>query len=497
MNYQSTRGGEHDVSAAQAIVKGLAGDKGLFVPNSIPSFTDDDLEFLQSCNYMDAAKLIFEMFLDDFSLDEIDECVEAAYFDSFDSASVTPVVTLDSNTAVLELWHGPTCAFKDVALQILPHLMTTSMKITGEKNEIVILVATSGDTGKAALEGFKDVAGTSIIVLYPQNGVSEIQKRQMVTQEGSNVEVIAINGNFDTAQNAVKSIFMDDGLAAKILNHGKKLSSANSINWGRLLPQIVYYAHTSARLLKSSPLAVKVNFVVPTGNFGNILACYYAKRMGAPIGRMICASNANNVLTDFIKTGVYNRNREFRTTMSPSMDILVSSNLERLLYELSDHDSALVSSLMSELAESGSYSVPDELKAKISELFSAGFCDDSKTTKSIAEAWLKYRYVMDPHTAVAFGALESYRSESGDSSLSVVVSTASPYKFPCGVYSAISDTTLEHKREYEIMQELSELTGWIIPEPVSELESREVLHSCVCEPCDIGSLIETLICNVP
>ncbi len=498
MEYRSTRGGEEGLSAAQAIVKGLAGDKGLFVPQEIPVLSAQDFEFLGECNYMDAAKLVFEQFLDDFSLEQIDSCVEGAYLHSFDAAEVTPLVQLDESTHVLELWHGPTCAFKDVALQMLPRLMTTSMQLTGEENEIVILVATSGDTGKAALEGFKDVPGTSIVVLYPENGVSAVQKQQMVTQTGGNVDVIAIRGNFDDAQNAVKSIFMDDALAARLLEKHKKLSSANSINWGRLLPQIVYYLRSSAQLAAKGALGPdgKVDFVVPTGNFGNILAAWYARQMGAPIGRLICASNANNVLTDFLTTGVYDRRRDFHKTLSPSMDILISSNLERLLYELSGRDSALVRTLMDQLQNEGIYRIPESLRAEIGKVFCAGFCDDAQTSETIHDIWERYHYLADTHTAVACGVLKALREKEGIVRPTVIASTASPFKFPVGVYRAVAGPHAgEGKSEYEVLELLSELTGWPIPDPIDGLARRTVLHNTVCDVSQVAEVVVSSICR--
>ncbi len=496
MEYQSTRGGASGLSAAEAILKGLAADKGLFVPDAIPTLSAEDFEFLGDCNYLDAAKLIFELYLDDFSLDEIDECVNGAYLGSFDSAAVAPLVSLDEQTRVLELWHGPTSAFKDMALQALPRLLTTSMKLTGEKREVVILVATSGDTGKAALEGFKDVPGTSIVVLYPSEGVSAVQKQQMVTQEGGNVHVLAIEGNFDDAQSAAKSIFMDQGAAERLSARGKRLSSANSINWGRLLPQIVYYVNTCAKLMADGSLKAgeTVDFSVPTGNFGNILACYYAKQMGAPIGRLICASNANNVLTEFLRTGVYDRNRPFHKTLSPSMDILVSSNLERLLFELSGHDAAFVADCMKQLDETGRYEVPTAIHAQLSDLFYADFSDDEETQGCISETWNRHHYLVDTHTAVACRALENYRLATGSRSLAVVASTASPYKFPCGVYAALcGETACAGLSEYEVQRALSQYTSVPIPEPLADLEQKPVLHNRLCTKQAIAAAVESVI----
>lgn len=496
MNYQSTRGADSGVTAARAIVKGLAGDRGLFVPDEIPRLDAGDLAFLSSCNYLDAAKLIFERYLEDFSLAQIDECVEGAYYDTFDSAEVAPLVKLDEDTRVLELWHGPTCAFKDLALQVLPRLTTAAAAISGEQNEIVILVATSGDTGKAALEGFRDVPGTSIVVLYPQDGVSAVQKQQMVTQEGENVRVLAIRGNFDDAQNAVKGIFMDDALAGRLLARKKRLGSANSINWGRLLPQIVYYARTAAQLTAPGAAAAgsAVDFVVPTGNFGNILAAWYAKQMGAPVGRLICASNENDVLTEFLTTGIYDRRRPFHKTLSPSMDILVSSNLERLLYELSGRDSALIRGLMQQLETGGRYEVPDSLKAGIRRDFCAGCCDDAGTQAAIRDAWQRYHYLMDTHTAVAYSVLNALRGREGTKRPTVIASTASPFKFPAGVLCSIAGgDAAAGLSEYRVLDRLSAVTGWPVPDPIAGLEHRAVRHTAVCDAADISAAVEAAI----
>lgn len=496
MEYLSTRGGVPGVSAASAIVQGLAPDRGLFTPESIPVLSAQDFAFLRDCNYLDAAKLIFELYLDDFSLEEIDRCVNGAYLHAFDSAEIAPLAPLDGDTDVLELWHGPTSAFKDMALQALPRLMTVSAALAGEKKEIVILVATSGDTGKAALEGFKDVPGTSIAVLYPSEGVSAVQRQQMVTQEGGNVHVLAIEGNFDDAQSAVKAIFADEEVKKRLEKRGKRLSSANSINWGRLLPQIVYYVNACAKLMARGVLGEgeTVDFAVPTGNFGNILACYYAKRMGAPVGRLICASNANNVLTEFLRTGVYDRNRAFHKTLSPSMDILVSSNLERLLFELSGHDAALVAGYMRQLDETGRYEVSQELKAQLRALFYADCCDDGETQAAIARTWQEHHYLVDTHTAVACRALANYRRDTGAKTHAVVASTASPFKFPCGVYAALrGEGECAGMNEYEAQRALSVYTGVPIPGPLAELEGKPALHTALCAKEEIARRIEETI----
>ena len=414
MNYYSTRDHQQIVSAAQAIACGLAPDGGLFVPESLPEVSAQQLQALCGMTYQQRAVTIMRPFLSEFTDAELERFTAAAYGSQFDDPAVAPVHRLDDATAFLELWHGPTCAFKDMALQILPYLLTASLKKCGEQRQVCILVATSGDTGKAALQGFADVPGTKILVFYPYSGVSEIQRLQMATQAGDNVAVSAVRGNFDDAQTGVKQIFGDKAFAAELSQRGWFLSSANSINWGRLLPQIVYYFSAYCDAVTGGMIAMgdKLNFVVPTGNFGDILAGWYAKEMGLPVGKLICASNANNVLTDFIRTGTYNKNRPFHTTASPSMDILVSSNLERLLYALCGSD-VEVAGYMQQLREQGSYTVSDALKAKIQEVFAGGFCNDIQTREKIGHAWRDHRYLIDTHTAVAYHVLEDYRSDTG------------------------------------------------------------------------------------
>ena len=426
MNYTSTRDNSVKASAAYAIATGISPDGGLYVPESIPALTPDELMAAAKENYRDRAVRVLGKYLTDFTEEELRECVNGAYTGKFGGEDVAPVVDIANNRFVLELWHGPTCAFKDMALQLLPHLLTRSVKKTCDGKEIVILVATSGDTGKAALEGFRDVPGTRIIVFYPVEGVSAIQKRQMVTQEGENVGVCAIKGNFDDAQTGVKRIFTDAEIAAELDKHNMAFSSANSINWGRLAPQIVYYISAYADLMNKGVIRMgdKVNVVVPTGNFGNILAAYYAKKMGLPIGKLVCASNANNVLTDFLRTGVYDRNRQFHTTISPSMDILISSNLERLIYDLSGCDSKRVKGWMDSLAATGRYEVDEDVKARISELFWAGCCDDASTQATIREVFESEGYLSDTHTAVALNVYEQYTKEFGADVPTIIASTA-------------------------------------------------------------------------
>ena len=409
MDYMSTRGGASGVKSAEAILKGLAPDGGLFVPDEMPHIDNAFLDELKDMDYMGRACSVLRLFLTDYDDEEIKGCVERAYGGGkFDTVDIAPVMT-DCSFPILELWHGPTSAFKDMALQLLPQLMTTAMKKTGEKSQILILAATSGDTGKAALCGFQDVPGTKILTFYPKGGVAKMQELQMVTQKGANTGVLAVEGNFDDAQAGVKSIFADKVLAGKLLENNVKLSSANSINWGRLAPQIVYYFSAYTDLLRSGRIkdGESVDFVVPTGNFGDILAGFYAKKMGLPVGRLVCASNRNNVLTDFLNTGIYDRKRDFYKTISPSMDILVSSNLERLLWYMTD-DTAIVKRWMTELAENGSYDVGAEVLDKIKDTFSAGCADDERTKAVIREVYEKEDYVLDPHTAVAWAVAEDY-----------------------------------------------------------------------------------------
>jgi len=496
LQYQSSRGKSGSVSAAQAIVKGIAPDGGLFLPDHIPHLTNQDIEALVGLNYQDRAQYIMKQFLSDFSEEELRSCVEGAYnSENFDNEKIAPLIRLSDSLYVMELWHGPTSAFKDMALQILPRFLTTSLNKTGDDAEIVILVATSGDTGKAALEGFKDVPGTRILVFFPQEGVSQVQKLQMLTQEGNNVYVAGVEGNFDDAQNGVKIIFASDAAAEAMGHRNMKLSSANSINWGRLLPQIVYYVSAYADLLADGTLETgqKINIVVPTGNFGNILAAFYAGRMGVPINRLICASNANNVLTDFIKTGSYDRNRIFEKTLSPSMDILISSNLERLLYEVTDHDSAKVAAWMQELKEKGCYSIDEMSRQAILDLFWADYSSDNETIARIRRVWEQYGYLLDPHTAVAADVYEKYRAATGDDTLTIIASTASPFKFGSSVARSVMDLTGESFGEFELLRKLAEKTGWEIPKGIKNLEQMEIRHSTVTTVADMQKTMLALL----
>ena len=479
MLYHSSRDKKIEITASEAIVKGLSADGGLFVPEKIPYLSLDEIVSLGNMSYSERATEIFSLFLTDFRRNEIKDCTSKAYTkEKFETDTIAPIYKLNDTTYILELWHGPTCAFKDMALQILPYLLTTSMEKNGTDKKVAILVATSGDTGKAALEGFRDVEGTKIFVFYPTGGVSEIQKLQMQTQEGENVGVYAIEGNFDDAQSGVKKIFSDNEFKEKLKARGYELSSANSINWGRLLPQIVYYVSSYAELVKNKEISCgeEINVCVPTGNFGNILAAYYAKEMGVPIKTLICASNSNNVLTEFIRTGVYNKNRAFVQTISPSMDILISSNLERLLYHMSGEDDALVKELMTKLNETGAYEVPEEIKAKLSESCYAAYCDDKFTMRTISEIERNYAYVMDTHTAVAENVYEQYVAQTHDTTKTVIASTASPFKFSGSVVSAImgEDDAPLTDDEFVLIEKLSEISRMTPPKSLSELKDKEV-----------------------
>ncbi|MDD2956552.1 MAG: threonine synthase, partial [Oscillospiraceae bacterium] len=449
------------------------------------------LERLAGLSYPERATDVLKDFLDDFTPQEIQGCVTAAYTaKKFGEESITQLAKLGGETYMLELWHGPTCAFKDMALQLLPHLMTTSAQKTGEEATIVILVATSGDTGKAALEGFKDVPGTEIIVFYPEEGVSPMQKMQMATQEGENVSVAAIEGNFDDAQTGVKKIFTDPDMIQRLAKNRLVLSSANSINWGRLVPQVVYYVSAYCDLLADGEIQLgeKINVVVPTGNFGNILAAYYAKHMGVPIEKLICASNSNKVLTDFIATGTYDRNREFITTMSPSMDILISSNLERLLYHLFDGDDGAVRELMAQLSAKGSYTVPPAVREKMQAEFFGGFCSEEETARTIRDIFAEYSYLCDTHTAVAVNVSRQYREKTGDHTKTIIASTASPYKFPHSVLSALGAGAGDTD-EFAAAAKLEQLTGCEIPSQLLALREKPVLFDRVCRKDALDSFV--------
>ena len=473
MKYISTRDSSNKVSSSFAIAHGISKEGGLFMPETIPSLTTDDFNKLCGMKYTERAAFILGKFLTDFTGDEIKYCVEGAYSGSFENDNPAPLTALGENVEMLELWHGPTCAFKDLALQLLPYLMVTAAKKQSDGKKTVILVATSGDTGKAALEGFKDIENTEIIVFYPCDGVSPMQKLQMTTQEGKNVHVYGIEGNFDDAQSGVKMLFTSESVKAILRDHGFEFSSANSINWGRLAPQIVYYISAYCDMINQGrDLSGGFNVVVPTGNFGNILAAYYAKEMGTPINKLICASNKNNVLTDFINTGIYDKNREFYTTISPSMDILISSNLERMLYILSGGNAEYVTALEDSLKETGKFEINEDMKKGLTSVFYGGCCDDEQTLMTIGDTFKKYGYLLDTHTAVAFRVYKQYVEESGDKTLTVIASTASPYKFTKSVLSAVQNDVPEN--DFDAAYKLNELTDTVIPKQILNLKNAEI-----------------------
>lgn len=501
MKYISTRSKIKPVNSAEAILKGLAPDGGLFVPETIPKMKMDEIGKLVDIPYAKCAGTILKKFLTDYTEDELFECAELAY-NWFDVTSRVPLSILVNDPknpkfpiGVAELWHGPTSAFKDLALQILPRLMSLALQKTDEKKEILILVATSGDTGKAALAGFADVPQTKIMVFYPNGGVSKIQRLQMVTQVGNNVNVTAVNGNFDDAQTGVKKIFSDEKISKQLAESNIKLSSANSINWGRLVPQIAYYFSSYAEFVKSKQLKLgdEVNVVVPTGNFGNILAAYYAKRMGLPIKRLICASNVNNVLTEFFRTGVYNRNREFHKTISPSMDILISSNLERLLYHEAGHTDQ-VKRFMTQLNSTGKYKLDPPLKKKLDKIFYADFATEEETTMMIKELFGHFKYIVDPHTAVALRVLSHYRRDTRDMTPVIVASTASPFKFTSAVLTALGES-IEGLDDFKQLDRLSIVTKRRIPKNLAKLDGAKILHEDVCEKDEMSEKVLKFAAN--
>ena len=480
MQYTSTRDNQIRVTAAQAIAGGISAEGGLFVPMAFPAITAEDLQQWIPLSYKERATAILSRFLTDFTVEETAQCCAAAYGERFDTESIAPLHDMGDGRHILELWHGPTCAFKDMALQILPHLMRVSVEKTAPGQQTIILVATSGDTGKAALEGFRDAPNTRILVFYPVDGVSEMQRFQMITQEGENVGVCAIQGNFDDAQTGVKALFTDEEVKAKLDENHLRFSSANSINWGRLVPQIVYYISAYCDLVAQNKIVIgdAINVVVPTGNFGNILACYYAKRMGLPVNKLICASNRNRVLTDFFESGVYDCNRPFYTTTSPSMDILVSSNLERLLYHLSNENSDEIAALMSSLKAEKKYTVSDTVLHALQEQFAAGCADDERVADTIRNTFEKDHYLCDTHTAVAVAVYEDYRNKTGDTTPTVIASTASPFKFAPAILDALGEK--ENETPYEQLAELQTKTGWEIPQPLASLRDKAVRFTDVC-----------------
>ena len=490
--YNSTRNANDKVTASQAILKGLADDGGLFVPEQIPAL-DKTIEELAGMSYQETAYEVMKKFFTDFTEEELKNCINAAYDSKFDTAEIAPLVDADG-AYYLELFHGSTIAFKDMALSILPHLLITSARKNHVKNEIVILTATSGDTGKAALAGFADVKGTRIIVFYPKNGVSPIQEKQMVTQKGDNTFVVGIHVNFDQAQTGVKKMFGDKELAQELNEAGYQFSSANSINIGRLIPQVVYYVYAYSKLYANGVIAKdeKINVVVPTGNFGNILAAFYAKNMGLPIAKLICASNENKVLYDFFTTGTYDKNREFMLTNSPSMDILISSNLERLIYNISGNDAAKNADYMKALATDGKYAITDEMKAKLSDFY-GNYTSETETAEVIRDLYEKTGYIIDTHTAVAAGVYHKYLKDTNDTETkTVIASTASPFKFTRSVMDAI-DPKYDAMSDFELVDELSKIGNVKVPNAIEEIRTADIRHKTVCEVSEMPAVVKQFL----
>lgn len=489
--YKSTRGTGETLKASEAILKGLADDGGLFVPTEIPKL-EATIDELSKMTYQQVAYEVMKLFFTDFTEEELKNCITKAYDSKFDTEEIAPLAEVDG-AYYLELFHGKTIAFKDMALSILPHLLTTSAKKNNVKNEIVILTATSGDTGKAAMAGFADVEGTRIIVFYPHGGVSKVQEKQMVTQKGDNTYVVAIEGNFDQAQSAVKAIFGDKELAKEMDEKGFQFSSANSINIGRLVPQVAYYVYAYAKLYAEGKLAKdqKMNVVVPTGNFGNILAAYYAKNMGLPIAKLICASNENKVLFDFFKTGEYDKNRDFILTTSPSMDILISSNLERLIYKIAGNSSEKNSELMNDLATKGKYTITDEMKAELDDFY-GNYATEEETAKVIKDTYEKTGYVMDTHTAVAASTYKKYVAETNDDAVTVIASTASPFKFARSVMDAINPE-YDKLDDFELIDELSKIANVKIPNAIEEIRYAEVRHNNLVEVDGMEAIVKKFL----
>ena len=491
--YQSTRGGEKGLTASQAILKGLSDDGGLFMPVEIPVL-DIPVEKLAAMTYQETAYEVMKRYFTDFTEEELKGCISRAYDEKFDTEEIA-VLSKAGGDYFLELYHGSTIAFKDMALSILPHLMTVSARKNGVENEIVILAATSGDTGKAAMAGFADVPGTRIIVFYPKGGVSRIQELQMVTQKGENTAVVAIHGNFDDAQTGVKKIFGDQEFGKRLAEKGYQLSSANSINIGRLIPQVAYYVYAYAKLVGNGELqqGEPLNVTVPTGNFGNILAAYFAREMGIPIGRLICASNDNKVLYDFFTTGTYDRNRPFILTSSPSMDILVSSNLERLIYLSTGCDGEKTAGLMEELADIGKYTVTDAMRQRMKE-FWGGYADETENEETIRDLFVKHGYLIDTHTGVAAAVSGKYRKESGDHGKMLIVSTASPYKFSGSVLKAITGKEPENgESEFDVVDELARVSGMAVPKAVEEIRTAPIRHTAECDVADMEKQVAGIL----
>lgn len=490
-NYVSTRNENIKATASEAVLSGIAPDGGLYVMKDIDKIKIN-IDELKGKSYHEIAFYILNSMLTDFSESTLRECINKAYDEKFSSKEITPLVKIGEDF-ILELFNGKTSAFKDVALSILPYLITESLNMNNIDEEIIILTATSGDTGKAALEGFKDVKGTKIIVYYPEGGVSQVQKAQMVTQEGNNTYVCAVKGNFDDAQTGVKKIFTNKSINKLLEDNKKRFSSANSINVGRLVPQVVYYFYSYINLIEQKEIkqGEKVNFVVPTGNFGNILAGYYAKILGLPINKLICAANSNNVLYDFIRTGIYDANREFYKTTSPSMDILISSNLERFLFYISNQDNKIISSLMKDLSEKKKYEVNNSMKEKLEDIFYSQFADEEEVNTTIKKIYNEKNYLMDTHTAVAYKVLEDYKQDTKDNTKNIILSTASPYKFAVDVYESIFGES--NLNEFEIMYELSEKTGVKIPKNLEGLDKKTVIHNFVSEITSMDDIVKLCV----
>lgn len=486
--YGSTRGNGEKITASMAILKGLAEDGGLFVPDSIPAL-DVPLKELLGKSYQEIAYQVMSRLLTDFTEEELRNCINKAYDSKFDTPEIAPLVK-KGNSYYLELFHGSTIAFKDMALSILPHLLTTAAKKNGVTNEIVILTATSGDTGKAAMAGFADVPGTRIIVFYPKDGVSPVQEKQMLTQKGENTAVVGIYGNFDDAQTGVKNIFNDKEMKEKLAGAGFQFSSANSINIGRLVPQIAYYVYAYLRLMEAGEIQEneQINVVVPTGNFGNILAAYYAKEMGIPIARFICASNENKVLYDFFRTGCYDRNRDFRLTNSPSMDILISSNLERLIYKIAGNDAKKNRNFMEQLGAEGKYEITEEMKEKLREFY-GNYANEEETAQTIRQVYEETGYVLDTHTAVGKAVYEKYKKDTQDNTKTVIASTASPFKFTRSVMTAI-DKKYEDMEDFQLVDELSELAKIPVPQAIEEIRTAEIRHNTTAQ---VSQMAETVM----
>lgn len=490
--YENTRDSSEKVTASQAILNGLAGKGGLYVPTQIPKL-DVPVEELSQMSYQEVAYEVMSRMLTDFTEEELKNCISRAYDSKFDTEEIVPLKK-EGDAYFLELFHGPTIAFKDMALSILPHLMITAARKNHVTNDIVILTATSGDTGKAALAGFADVEGTKIIVFYPKNGVSQIQEKQMVTQKGDNTFVVGIHGNFDQAQTGVKKMFADPQMNQELAEKGFQFSSANSINVGRLVPQIVYYVYAYAQLLKRGEISKgeKINIVVPTGNFGNILAAFYAKNMGLPVAKLICASNENKVLFDFFRTGVYDKNRDFILTSSPSMDILISSNLERLIYRICGNDSDKNAALMKSLQETGRYEITEDMEKQL-DTFYGNYASEEETAKAIRDMYQKNGYVIDTHTAVAAGVYKKYREETGDDTVTVIASTASPFKFTRSVLGAIDPKYEKVTDDFELADELSKVSGVKVPRAIDDIRTAEIRHKTVCEVDEMPEVVKQFL----